>query len=190
MGYDTRDSASSTNVIVIVAGLIFVLLAGILLVGAGAYFVLRTSRAHEYAARAQATAARRAQEAIVKAKVASRAAEARVSTRREANRGSMPGLGGQIVIRLDQTGAAIMDDDPGDLTTLSTRLRAAVAKQTQMPTIDLRVNADCRFQHLDAIVNCCQQLGITQFCLHVLDPVTSGASSDGKEVREPVIVIQ
>ena len=190
MGHDTDASRSSGAVIVIVAVLAVIVLAGLLLVGAGGIFFLRTSRLEQVAMRerARAVATERASEVAKKAADAARVEqEGDLATARAEDENVVRRADRLIVIQLDRAGRMTMAGESMDLAAVEARLRAKLADPGAQATVDVRADDACPFQYVAAMITSCQKLGITRFRIRSRD--ASGARGPA-DALEPATVIK
>ena len=166
---------------------------GLLTLGVGGFFYLRSSRMQQVAMAELDRAVRAEQVARAMAEKAARvaraqAAQARDSTallEREVADDAVPGP--QTTIELNEKGQLKLNGAAVDLTALADRLKAPAADKTTMLIVNVRADRTCPFQHVAAVIATCQELGITRFRIRTLDQPTA---EDAPENAEPATVIR
>ena len=155
---DYHQSGSGGTVIAIVAAILLLLFGGLVVVGVGAFFFVRTDmrenemRAVMQAERAQAMAERARAEAMA---VQAEAETLRQSTQPSAN-------AREIIVQLDQEGGMLADDRPVDRDTLKTLLQQAAGDPDIVVTVRLRVDRHCPFGDVADIQSLCREAGISE----------------------------
>jgi hypothetical protein len=187
MGYDQPPRSTSGSVVIIVFLLVLVVLGGILVVGVGTWFLVRSRRAEQVATVERHRALEAEQMARAMAKEAEAAAEAARSQAFEALRTAAEfekefidkiQSDTQITVELDKTGKLEMNGEAIDLSKLLDRLKALAADKNASITVDVRADEECQFQHVAALISACQQLEITRFRFGTLEATIAEQPSE------------
>ena len=190
MGYDNQPRSSSVPVVAIVLLLIFMVLGGLVVVGVGTWFLVRSRRAEQVVMveRQRAIEAEQMARAMA-AKVEAAAEEARtqafeaLQTAKEFEKEvvSRTQSDTQITVQLDQDGKLTVDGESADVDGLNKIMESAVAGKDASITIELLADEQCMFRHVEEVVSLCQKWGITRFRLRTLDPLGAYNAPDSKE---------
>ena len=160
---DRPESASAGTIIAIVAVVVLLLLGGLVVLGLGAVFFVRSEVRHVQVAE---MAAERAtfEEQRAAAELAARQA-AVVATEAE----TVSGAAREIRIMLDQQGKLVTEEKSLDLDGLRAMLREA--RQDGRVRLEVRIEVDprCEFQHVAAVQAVCQDAGVAKIDLHKIE---------------------
>jgi hypothetical protein len=187
MGYDEgRNSGASGDAIVIAGVLVvFLLVLGLLAVGVGAVFFVRTRAVEQ-----QAIVAR--ERAVVEAERARRV-QAEAQRARDLSSTKRDGAGAlegetqgdpkgsdtigfrQLTIQIGEDGDIQADGDALDLGSLKEKLRALRGDEDTTLKIVIQVDHRCVFQHVAAVLSVCDETGINNVRVAASEDSQAGA---------------
>jgi biopolymer transport protein ExbD len=193
MGYDNQPRSSSLPVVAIVLLLIFMVLGGMVVVGVGTWFLVRSRRAEQVATVERHRAIQAEQMARAIAVEAAEAARAQADQARQlaaeakAELTDKPVPVRQVNVELDKAGKLKLDGEAIELAALLDRLKALAADKTTSITVEMRADEKCPFQHVADLIAACQKLGITRFRFGTLD---AAIAEEPAENKTPATVIE
>ena len=171
MGYDNPQRGSAGTVVGIVAVIVALLLGGLVLLGVGALFFVRTSaRQAEVVARMEADRAE---------KIAARV-QVRESTKPELRQAST----GELTIEVDRDGAITVDDESMDLDGLRARLQKDGENGRVRLAVQLKADPCCLAQHVVAVHSICSELGVEDVQISILEAPSSAITDEGASTTE------
>jgi biopolymer transport protein ExbD len=178
MGYDNPQRGSAGTVVGIVAVIVVLLLGGLVVLGVGALFFLRTS-----ARQTEVVARMEAKRAVVELEHAEKLAarvEVRESTKPELRQASTR----ELTIEVDRDGAITVDDESMDLDGLRARLQKDGENGGVRLAVQLKADPRCLAQHVVAVHSICSELGVEDVHISILDEPSSAITDEDASTTE------
>lgn len=183
MGYDNPQRGSGGSAVAIVAVIVAVLLGGLVLLGVGALFFVRTVRTE--ARQVEMVARVEADRAVVEMEKAQQFAT-RVQVK-ESMKMELPDVSTEeLVIEIDQDGAITVDEDRMDLDGVRERLQKAGENGNVRLTVQMNVHPRCLAQHVVAVQSVCSESGVKDVQLSTLEAPSSATADEGDSTAEAV----
>lgn len=181
MGYDNPQRESGGSAVAIVTVIVAVLLGGLVLLGVGALFFVRTVRME--AREVEMVARVEADRTVVEMEKA-----ARVQIKKSAKVELPEASARELIIEIDQDGAIKVDDERTDLDDLKAQLQKAGENGNVRLAVQMKVDPLCLARHVLAVQSICSELGVQNVQMSPLDTpssATAGEDASTTEAAEP-----
>ncbi len=183
MGYDNPQRGSGGSAVAIVAVIVVVLLGGLVFLGVGALFFVRTARmeATEVQMVARVEADRAVAEMEKTEQLATRV-QVKESMKMEMRDASIE----ELVVEIDQDGAITVDEERMDLDGLRERLQEIGEDGNVRLTAQIRVDPLCQAQHVVAVQSVCSEFDVEDVQLSTLELPSAATDDEGASTAEAV----
>jgi len=178
MGYDNPQRGSAGNVVAIVAVIVVLLLGGLVLLGAGALFYVRTG-----VRQAEVVARMEADRAVVELEKAEELV-ARLPVRELAKVKLQETSARALIVKVDQEGAITVGAEPTDLDGLKARIQKDGENGSVRLALELKVDPRCPAQHVVAVYSICSELGVDDVQISTLEASSSTIPDEGASTPE------
>jgi len=178
MGHDNRQHGSAGTVLAIVAVIAVLLLGGLMLLGVGAWFFVRTE-----AEQAEVVAVRQFDQAVAEMEKYEELT-AQVEIEELAKAAEPEATAREFTVELDRDGSISVDEEPTDLDGLKTRIQGAAQNGSVRLTVQLEADPRCLAQHVIAVQSLCREFGIEDVHMSVSETPPSAAAVEDASTSE------
>ena len=172
MGYDNPQRGSAGTVVAIVAVIAVLVLGGLVLLGVGALFFVRTGARQAEVARMEVD---RAVVELEKAEELATQVQVRESATVELQEASRR----ELTIEIDQDGAIMVNGESTDLDGLRTQIQKLGESGGVQLAVQLKADPRCLARHVVAVHSVCSELGVGDVHMSSLEEPSS-ATTDGR----------